>query len=384
MDARRNLSGVCGRWYPVILDLHRFFIAISRAVVNHDGFGGTAPDPMVWSAGSMPKRRRLVHAVRDLALLPGPPAIWLGEWVAGPSVTVGADDVAQWPYTPGLLVKWVSFLPSLHWPANGFDLGVGGISYVELLIMYELWAGERLVLEKAHPRYLRAGRPISVSAVPVRSGIDIWRSCRFIGAMMRSLCLLPGGLGRFVPCSIGANHCRLRHLGWERCCHGLTSRPRESASSPFLDQLLLLFHYPPGSSGALLAGSLPLRYCSSKFASKTSFGVLPVPGHVAGLVSVQDQAALVGGAEVSRRVSGLGRIRFRLYKKTPAHLVGHFVHARPRVWRRLHSIGYPGASNVDCKRRRYNQQGDGDSPVHPQDWCGLILVLRRPTSQVCT
>ena len=25
IDARRNLSGVCGRWYPVILVLHRFF-----------------------------------------------------------------------------------------------------------------------------------------------------------------------------------------------------------------------------------------------------------------------------------------------------------------------------------------------------------------------
>ena len=36
IDARRNLSGVCGRWYPVILSIHRFFIAISRAVVNHD------------------------------------------------------------------------------------------------------------------------------------------------------------------------------------------------------------------------------------------------------------------------------------------------------------------------------------------------------------
>ena len=46
------------------------------------------------------------------------------------------------------------------------DLGVGGISYVELLILCELWAGERLVLEKAHPRYLRHGRPISVPAVP--------------------------------------------------------------------------------------------------------------------------------------------------------------------------------------------------------------------------
>ena len=50
IDARRNLSGVCNRWYPVVRDLHRFFIAISRAVVNHDGFAGTAPDPMVWSA----------------------------------------------------------------------------------------------------------------------------------------------------------------------------------------------------------------------------------------------------------------------------------------------------------------------------------------------
>ena len=70
MDARRNLSGVCNRWYPVVLDLHRFFIAISRAVVNHDGGIGTAPDPFVWSAGALPKRRRLVHAVRDRAFLP--------------------------------------------------------------------------------------------------------------------------------------------------------------------------------------------------------------------------------------------------------------------------------------------------------------------------
>ena len=61
---------------------------------------------------------------------------------------------------------------------------------------------------------------------------------------MRSLCLLPGGLGRFVTCSIGANHCRLRHIGWEKCGHGLTSRPRESASLHFLDELSALFRYP--------------------------------------------------------------------------------------------------------------------------------------------
>ena len=59
IDARRNLSGVCNRWYPVILDLHRFFFAVSRAVVNYDGGPGTAPDPLVWSDGSLPKRASL-------------------------------------------------------------------------------------------------------------------------------------------------------------------------------------------------------------------------------------------------------------------------------------------------------------------------------------
>ena len=183
INARRTLSGVCGRWYPVVLDLHRLFSAISRAVVNHDGRdGGAAPDLLVWCAGAPPKRRRLVHAIRDRAFLPGPPGIWDSEWVNVLASAICDKDIAHWPKTPGLLVKRVSFLGSLHWLAGGLDLGVGGISHVELLSLYELWAGERLSLEKAHPRYLRPGRPISVSAVPFGPGIDIWRSCRFIGA----------------------------------------------------------------------------------------------------------------------------------------------------------------------------------------------------------
>ena len=141
VDARRNLSGICGRWYPVLLDLHRFFIAISRAVVNHDGWESAAPDPMVWSAGANPKRRRLVHAVRDRALLPGPPGLWESEWVNIRVFAVCAEDIAHWPYTAVLLVKWVSFLGSLHWPAGGVDLGVGGIPFVELVILYVLGAG---------------------------------------------------------------------------------------------------------------------------------------------------------------------------------------------------------------------------------------------------
>ena len=39
--------------------------------------------------------------------------------------TISADDVAHWPYTTGLLVKWVAFLGTLHWPTRGLDLGGG-------------------------------------------------------------------------------------------------------------------------------------------------------------------------------------------------------------------------------------------------------------------
>ena len=70
IDARRNFLGFVV-WYPVILTLHRFFIGISRAVVNHLDGEGTALDNLVWSAGALPKRRRLAHAVRDRAFLPG-------------------------------------------------------------------------------------------------------------------------------------------------------------------------------------------------------------------------------------------------------------------------------------------------------------------------
>ena len=98
----------------------------------------------------------------------------------------------------------------------------------QLLILYEQWAGERLLLEAAIPKSRRVRRPISVSAVPFGPGIDIWRSCMFLGAIFRALRMLPGGLGRFLPGDIGANHCRLRHIGWDKLS-SLCWRRRRSA-----------------------------------------------------------------------------------------------------------------------------------------------------------
>ena len=116
---------------------------------------------------------------------------------------------------------------------------------------------------------------------------------------MGSLCLLPGGLRRFVPCSTGANHCRLRHIGWEKCGHGLTSRSRESSSELFLDELLGLFRCPPRSGRALLTGTPPFRYRAARFACKTPTWRLPVSGHVARLVAIFCEAAGGDRSEVS-------------------------------------------------------------------------------------
>ena len=88
-------------------------------------------------------------------------------------------------------------------------LGLGEVSSLELLILYELRAGERVGVDEAIPEAKRIGRSISVSVVPFGPNTHIWRSCRFIGALFRALCGLPGGIGRFIPCQLGANHCRL-------------------------------------------------------------------------------------------------------------------------------------------------------------------------------
>ena len=125
-------------------------------------------------------------------------------------------------------------------------LGVCGLSYLELLILYEQWAGKRLVLEKAVPSSRRAGRPISVSAVLVGPGNDILRTCRFLGSVLRFLDRLRGSLGRFLPCWIRANHCGVQDVGWDKCGHGLYFPSWGDADPGFLDLLLLVVGVPLG------------------------------------------------------------------------------------------------------------------------------------------
>ena len=56
IDARRRLLKVRGYWYPIMLDLHRFMVAIARVSDNYDERSGTAPDSFDWDQGSKPQK----------------------------------------------------------------------------------------------------------------------------------------------------------------------------------------------------------------------------------------------------------------------------------------------------------------------------------------
>ena len=65
----------------------------------------------------------------------------------------------------------------------------------------------------------------------------------------------------------------------------LTSRPRETFSVWFLDELLILFGYSAASGADLLAGVLPRRYFSDNFARKIPTWRLPENGSVASFLA---------------------------------------------------------------------------------------------------
>ena len=134
INARRRLLNARSYWYPIMLDLHRFMIAVARVSVNHDGKGGAAPDPLVWDQGSKPKVRKLAIGVNvDLASLPGPPGFFSGPWIQVHGGHISGADIAAWPHSVGILFRFTSFLHTLHWPAGSDDVGRFGVSFLERL-----------------------------------------------------------------------------------------------------------------------------------------------------------------------------------------------------------------------------------------------------------
>ena len=182
---------------------------------------GTALDPLVLDQGA---GLRGVGLLLGLMLILPLYLALLVSWGGHGFKFIGA----VFPYSVGILCKFTAFLETLHWPVGSEDMGHLGISFSELLILFEQWAGHRLLSEKVTSPRFRANRPILIPSVPVSEGIEIRHGCPFISSLVRALAELPGGIGRFLPAGIGSRMSRLRHLGWDQCSHGLTSRPLES------------------------------------------------------------------------------------------------------------------------------------------------------------
>ena len=57
----------------------------------------TALDPIAWTAGSLPEKRKVDRAGRYCTWLPGPVNIWNGGWHGWLDSSVTQHDVASWP-----------------------------------------------------------------------------------------------------------------------------------------------------------------------------------------------------------------------------------------------------------------------------------------------
>ena len=130
IDSERMVHSACTAWDSLILDLHRFFIAIPGEAVNRDGRGGTSIHPSVWSAGHVPERGRVLQAVREFAWVPGHPGLWDAGAVSWLDIVITPDDVPFWHFSVCSLVKICVFLRALHSLATVDDLGVGGVSHI--------------------------------------------------------------------------------------------------------------------------------------------------------------------------------------------------------------------------------------------------------------
>ena len=151
--------------------------------------------------------------------------------------------------------------------------------------------------------------------------------------MVRALAKLPGGLGRFLPCSLGSHMSRLRHIGWNQCSHGRTSRPLESCHHQCLKALCGVLGYPKGSASELLDGTLKLRHCTTIFTMR--FHPWPLP-------KIGNGACKRWNVTPGHSDDRGGTVkRVRLTRKTrPGALFSHVPdpeHPTPRRWKRLRS-----------------------------------------------
>ena len=70
---------------------------------------------------------------------------------------------------------------------SSVDMGHSGVSFLELLILFERWAGHRLLSDKVTGPHVRANRPMLIPFFPMSEGIEIRHGCQFTSSLVRAL-----------------------------------------------------------------------------------------------------------------------------------------------------------------------------------------------------
>ena len=100
ITATRALIRVGSNWYPIMLYVCNFMVAIARIEVNDDGHGGTAPNAMTWDQGrSIKPRASSFWVTIDHVSLPGPPGFLDSSWRSLFHSSITQEDVAVWPHS---------------------------------------------------------------------------------------------------------------------------------------------------------------------------------------------------------------------------------------------------------------------------------------------
>ena len=134
------------------------------------------------------------------------------------------------------------------------------MSYSEVLILFEQWAGHGLLSEKVVRPHVREQSQISISSVLVSKGIEIRQ-----GRASSDLWL------------VGRHFSTLRHLGWGKVFSKPYFKAVRVLPSPVSQSSLWTFGTSDwcssGASGWHLDGTLELRHCTTPFFQ--TFSLLP-------------------------------------------------------------------------------------------------------------
>ena len=199
---------------------------------------------------------------------------------------------------------------------------------MEILLLFEQWAGHRLLTEKVTRPHVRPNRPILIPSVPVSEGIEIGHGCQLLSSLFELWPKLPGDIGTFLPPWGWLSYVQVKASWMESVFSWFVLKTLESCHHQCLKAVCGVLGYPKGSASEHLDGTLKLRHCTDMFTMRFTPWSLPWVGNGGG-----KKWDVTPGHSSDDRSSTVKRVRLNR-KTSPAALFSHVPnpgHPTPRM-----------------------------------------------------